>query len=101
MFANVSFDPWVLRGEDMDYVINARMHGGDVFLDDEWKVIHQPPEAVSEAIRFRQDVYRFVYEHRKIEFAQVAGRPAAGDAEVDRCRIRARSSTPRWRGERS
>ncbi|HEX9092817.1 MAG TPA: hypothetical protein VF902_02425, partial [Coriobacteriia bacterium] len=24
MYANVSFDPWVLRGEDIDYVINAR-----------------------------------------------------------------------------
>ena len=33
---NVSFDPWVVRGEDMDYVINARMHGADVFLDGEW-----------------------------------------------------------------
>ena len=70
MFANVSFDPWVLRGEDIDYVINARMHGGGVYLDEEWCVVHQPPEPISEAIRFRQDVYRFVYEHRKIEFAK-------------------------------
>jgi len=70
MFANVSFDPWVLRGEDVDYVINARMHGGGVYLDEEWCVVHRPPEPVSEAIRFRQDVYRFVYEHRKIEFAK-------------------------------
>jgi len=70
MFANVSFDPWVLRGEDMDYVINARMHGGDVYLDDDWRIVHLPPEPVSEAIRFRQDVYRFVYEHRKVEFAK-------------------------------
>ncbi len=70
MFANVSFDPWVLRGEDMDYIINARMHGADVYLDDEWRIVHEPPEMVSEAIRFRQDAYRFVYEHRKIEFAK-------------------------------
>ena len=70
MFSNVSFDPWVLRGEDMDYVINARMHGGDMYLDDEWKIIHQPPEQISPALRFRQDAYRFVYEHRKIEFAK-------------------------------
>jgi GT2 family glycosyltransferase len=70
MFANVSFDPWVMRGEDIDYVINARMHGGGVYLDEDWCVVHQPPEPVSEAIRFRQDVYRFVYEHRKIEFAK-------------------------------
>ncbi|HSK47353.1 MAG TPA: hypothetical protein VLA05_05020, partial [Coriobacteriia bacterium] len=70
MYTSVSFDPWVTRGEDMDYVINVRMHGGDVFIDDEWKVMHLPPERVSEALRFRQDVFRFVYEHRKIEFAK-------------------------------
>ncbi len=70
MYCNVSFDPWVLRGEDLDYVINARMHGGDVFLDGEWKVVHRPPEPVSTALQFRQDVYRFVYEHRKLEFAK-------------------------------
>lgn len=70
MFGAVSFDPWVTRGEDMDYVINVRMHGGDVFIDDEWNAVHLPPDIVSEALRFRQDVYRFVYEHRKIEFAK-------------------------------
>jgi len=70
MYRNVSFDPWVLRGEDIDYVINARMHGADVFLDDAWSVRHLPPETTSEALRFRQDVYRFIYEHRKIEFAK-------------------------------
>ncbi len=70
MFSNVSFDPWVVRGEDVDYVINARMHGGDVFLDGEWSVIHRPPRLSSEALQFRQDVYRFIYEHRKLEFAK-------------------------------
>jgi len=70
MYANVSFDPWILRGEDVDYIISARMHGGGVYLDDEWKVVHLPPEPISEAIRFRQDAYRFVYEQRKIEFAK-------------------------------
>lgn len=70
MFCNVSFDPWVVRGEDIDYVINARMHGGDVFLDGEWSVIHRPPRLASPALQFRQDVYRFIYEQRKIEFAK-------------------------------
>jgi hypothetical protein len=70
MYANVSFDPWVVRGEDMDYVINARMHGGDVFIDGEWSVIHKPPHLADDTLQFRQDIYRFVYEHRKIEFAK-------------------------------
>ena len=70
MYCNVSFDPWVLRGEDVDYVLNARMHGADVFMDNEWKIVHRPPEPPSEALQFRQDVYRFIYEHRKLEFAR-------------------------------
>ncbi|HZL06111.1 MAG TPA: hypothetical protein VFE45_11970 [Coriobacteriia bacterium] len=69
MYCAVSFDPWVVRGEDIDYVINARMHGGDVFLDGEWHVIHRPPAVPSEAAAFRQDVFRFIYEHRKLEFS--------------------------------
>ncbi len=70
MYRAVGFDPWVTRGEDVDYVINVRMHGGDVFIDDQWKIMHLPPEPLSEALKFQQDVYRFVYEQRKIEFAK-------------------------------
>jgi hypothetical protein len=70
MFCNVSFDPWIPRGEDIDYVINVMMHGGDVFLDGEWSVVHKPPPVSSKALGFRQDVYRFIYEHRKLEFAK-------------------------------
>jgi len=70
MFCNVSFDPWVTRGEDTDYVINVMMHGGDVFMDNEWSVLHKPPEGSSEATGFQQDVFRFIYEHRKLEFAK-------------------------------
>lgn len=70
MYCNVSFDPWVARGEDVDYVINARMHGGDVFLDGEWSIVHKPPAVPGTAQQFRQDVYRFIYEHRKLEFSK-------------------------------
>jgi GT2 family glycosyltransferase len=79
MYRNVSFDPWVVRGEDIDYVINVKMHGGDVFMDNEWSLLHQPPPGSGKAIGFRQDVYRFVYEHRKLEFAksQVDLRPVS------------------------
>ena len=80
---NVSFDPWVMRGEDIDYVINARMHGADVFLDDAWSVIapaargHErgaalPPGRLPIRLRAPQDRVR-----------EVPGRPAAGHAEVD------------------
>jgi glycosyltransferase involved in cell wall biosynthesis len=85
MYCNVSFDPWVLRGEDIDYVINARMHGGDVFLDGEWHVVHRPPAGPSAALNFRQDVYRFIYEHRKLEFAR---------SQIDLRRVSAASLRP-------
>lgn len=85
MFTNVSFDPWVMRGEDIDYVINARMHGGDVFMDGEWSVVHNPPKLPSEALQFRQDVFRFIYEHRKIEFAK---------SQVDLRQVTAESLAP-------
>jgi hypothetical protein len=70
MYCNVPFDPWVGRGEDIDYVINVRMHGGDMFTDADWSITHCPPPVTSEAVRFRQDVFRFVYAHRKIEFSK-------------------------------
>ncbi len=61
------------------------MHGGDVFLDGEWKVVHRPPEPPSQALGFRQDVYRFIYEHRKLEFAR---------SQIDLRRVSANSLKP-------
>jgi len=70
MYCNVPFDPWAIRGEDIDYVIDVRMHGGDMYLDSEWSLIHRPPAPGSQAQLFRHDVYRFIYMHRKLEFAK-------------------------------
>lgn len=85
MYCNVPFDPWAVRGEDIDYVINARMHGGDVYLDSEWKALHRPPEVPSEALHFRNDVFRFVYTHRKLEFSK---------SQVDLRQVSAQSLLP-------
>jgi len=85
MYCNVPFDPWAVRGEDIDYVINSRMHGGDVFFDTEWAVVHQPPAAPSEAGLFKQDVRRFVYTHRKLEFSK---------SQVDLRQVSAESLSP-------
>jgi GT2 family glycosyltransferase len=70
MYTKIAFDPWIMRGEDVDYVINARLHGGDIFIDDQWSILHNSPADRGEAARFRQNVFRFVYEHRKLEFAK-------------------------------
>lgn len=66
-FTRVSFDSWITRGEDLDYLINMRLYGMDVWFDNRWRVRHTPPRIKDTAGRFLQDVYRWVYERRKIE----------------------------------
>lgn len=70
LFSRVSFDPWISRGEDTDYVINARLFGAQLFVDDQWSVLHLSGGTISRPLRFRQDVFGFIYEHRKLEFAK-------------------------------
>ncbi len=69
-YRRVSFDPWIARGEDLDFLLNVRMYGSEVWFDNMWAIRHLPP-AVSkvEARRFSQDIYRWFYEKRKIEFS--------------------------------
>jgi len=69
-FLRVSFDPWIPRGEDLDYLLNVRMYGGDVWFDNQWYIRHVPPPTRNESQRFRQDIYRWIYEHRKLEYAK-------------------------------
>lgn len=69
-YGSVAFDPWIARGEDLDYLINARMYGSDVWFDNQLSLRHLPPEDAQQSTRFEQDVYRWFYEVRKIEFAK-------------------------------
>ncbi len=66
-FTRVAFDPWITRGEDMDYLFNLKLYGMDVWFDNRWRVRHTPPRIKDTAFRFLQDVYRWTYERRKIE----------------------------------
>ena len=68
LFRIVPFDPEMTRGEDIDYLINAKMFGFNFFLDNKLAIKHLPPgkhHAVWK--RLRQDIYRFFYEKAKIE----------------------------------
>lgn len=85
VYTKIAFDPWVTRGEDIDYLINLRLHGGEMYSDDEWSIMHLSPAVASRALRFRQDVYSFIYEHRKLEFAK---------SQVDLSRVTPESLTP-------
>lgn len=84
-YSRVPFDPWITRGEDLDYVISMRMFGQDIWFDDKWSLRHLPPGVKDEAFKFRQDIYRWIYEHRKIEYAR---------SQVDLMQVTAKSLDP-------
>ncbi|RXG64088.1 hypothetical protein ES695_14220, partial [Candidatus Atribacteria bacterium 1244-E10-H5-B2] len=68
LYQIVPFDPQVCRGEDIDYLINAKMFGFDFFLDNKLSVKHLPPKKTHPIWkRTREDIYRFIYEKFKID----------------------------------
>ena len=69
-FRRVAFDPWIVRGEDLDYMLNLRMYGSDIWFDNTWWMRHLPPHTKNEGERFRQDIFRWLYEYRKMEYSR-------------------------------
>ena len=69
-FRRQAFDPWITRGEDLDYMLDLRMYGSDIWFDNEWVLRHLPPKSSSEGDRFRQDIFRWIYEYRKLEYSR-------------------------------
>ncbi len=68
LFMQVPFDPMITRGEDIDFLINARMFGFKFFLDNQLSIRHEaPPKPHPEWRKVREDIYRFVFEKRKLE----------------------------------
>ena len=68
-FCNVPFDPFITRGEDLDYLLNLRARGLDVWFDNQMCVRSQPPKDAAEgneASRLLQDAYRWLYENEKL-----------------------------------
>jgi glycosyltransferase involved in cell wall biosynthesis len=68
LFTVVPFDPNVTRGEDIDFLINAKMFGFPFFLDNQLSIKHLPPPKTHPTwMQLREDIYRFIYERAKIE----------------------------------
>ena len=68
LFMSVPFDPAITRGEDIDFLINARMFGFKFFLDNQLAVKHNAPSKPHpEWRKVREDIFRFVYEKRKLD----------------------------------
>lgn len=67
-YSKVPFDPYITRGEDLDYVLNLRANGMDAWFDNAWFVRSQPPEEMASVpSMFMQDVHRWLYEYRKLD----------------------------------
>jgi len=68
LFTVVPFDPNVPRGEDIDFLMNAKMCGFTFFLDNQLSIKHLPPPKTHPTwVRLREDIYRFIYERAKID----------------------------------
>ena len=77
LFYNVSFDPGITRGEDIDYVMNSRLLGFSWFLNRDLAITHLPPKAAAgdpltttPYAKLQRDVLRFFYQRQKIHFSQ-------------------------------
>ena len=61
------FDPAITRGEDTDYLLNARIFEIPFFLDNTLSIIHLPPDKPHPTwLRLRQDLARFCYTRLKL-----------------------------------
>lgn len=68
LFTRIPFDPSVPRGEDIDFLINARMFGHKTYLDNLLSIKHMPPPKTSPKWeQVREDICRFVFEKKKLE----------------------------------
>ena len=66
LFFSVPFDPYIPRGEDIDYLINTRLAGRRFFFVKDLAVVHLPPPTRNQ---LREDVIRFIYEREKLKRA--------------------------------
>jgi hypothetical protein len=82
LYQHIPFDRRVPRGEDMDYLINARMFGYHFFMHRGWSVVHAPPpKSHPEWKRMRMDIVRFLNERQKL--VQQAERPNMSRVELE------------------
>ena len=67
LFEKVPFDPAVPRGEDIDYLMNARFFGHEFLLDNQLWIKHlPPPKCAPPWHQMRQDIIRFARERAKL-----------------------------------
>jgi hypothetical protein len=85
LFTRIAFDPHVTRGEDIDYLINAKFFGDDWLLDNTLWIRHLPPPKTAPVWRrFREDLDRFIYSRAKLRCQREGeGRRVVSVEELD------------------
>jgi hypothetical protein len=68
VFSKIPFDPYIPRGEDTDYLINASQMGFCILFDKELKIKHLHPQRTDVYFHeeLRLDIERFLYERDKV-----------------------------------
>lgn len=68
----VPFDPFIKRGEDMDYLRNVKYFGFAAKLDKTLSIEHRPPVSQTSYItKLEQDITRFLYAKAKLAVMKV------------------------------
>jgi len=68
LFTKVPFDPYITRGEDADFLHNAKIEGFKFLLDTELSIRHLPPKGRNPvSFKLKEDIKRFVYMREKLK----------------------------------
>lgn len=68
LYQNVCFDPYIPRGEDLDFLINSKHANYNFVFDEELSVEHMPPQGKKYFWpKFKGDIHRFIYQRQKIK----------------------------------
>ncbi len=69
LFRKIPFDPFIPRGEDTDYLINANQLGFFILFDSKLRIKHLHPDRTGTYYdeELKGDIERFLYERHKIK----------------------------------
>jgi len=83
LYQNICFDPYIPRGEDIDFLLNSKCQGYDLVFDKELSVEHLPPQGKKYFWpKFKGDIHRFIYQRQKIKDLGISAKdlcPYPGD----------------------
>jgi glycosyltransferase involved in cell wall biosynthesis len=69
LFRSIPFDPYIARGEDTDYLINASQWGFCLLFDKQLQIKHLHPKRTGAYFdeELRLDIERYLYERQKMK----------------------------------